>query len=210
MKRRNLIILSGLGLLLASCAASPAAAPDGGRPALPTGVEVRFPAAPANAYLSLLTEDGKSVYQLSVTAGATSAEVDPARWQSEEKNVQDVTLLLPAEIVAGSLRGSIGDAQARFLRWSMWQDSNTNGVRDSGETLDLMTHDRVAYATQPFTAIFRTTPPDMQQTWQLAAGWSRAEHYVYLPRGGTTYIRSLESTKLQRYTLHPDTPITSQ
>lgn len=210
MKRLNLIALAGLGLLLASCGASPSAAPDGGRPPLPTGVEVRFPAAPTNAYLSLLTEDGKSVYQLSVPAGATSIEVDPARWQAEAKNAQDVTLLLPAGIVDGSLKGSIGDAMARFLRWAMWQDSNANGIRDDGETLDLMTHDRVAYASQPFTAIFRTTTPDMQQTWKLSGGWSRAEHYVYLPGGSKTYIRSLESAGVQRYTLHVDTPITSQ
>ncbi|WP_415787809.1 hypothetical protein [Deinococcus saxicola] len=45
-------------------------------------MEVRFPAAPANAYLSLLTGDGRSLYQSSVPAGATSTEVDPARWQS--------------------------------------------------------------------------------------------------------------------------------
>ncbi len=73
-----------------------------------------------------------------------------------------------------------------------------------------MTHDRVAYASQPFTAIFRTVTPDMQQTWKLSGGWSRAEHYVYLPEGSKTYIRSLESAGVQRYTLHVDTPITSQ
>ncbi|WP_415787807.1 hypothetical protein [Deinococcus saxicola] len=112
--------------------------------------------------------------------------------------------------MAGSLKGSIGDAQARFLGWSVWQDANTNGVRKGGETLELMTHDRVAYATQPFTAIFRTITPDMQQTWQLAVGWSRTEPYVYLPRGSKTYVRSLESAELQRYTLHVDTPMTSQ
>ncbi|CAM3699794.1 hypothetical protein [Deinococcus frigens] len=210
MKRLNLTVLSGLGLLLAACSAGNSAAPDGGRPPLPTGVEVRFPAAPTNAYLSLLTEDGTGVYQVSVPAGATSAEVDPARWQAEEKNAQDVSLLLPAGTVEGSLKGSIGDAMARFLRWTMWQDKNANGIRDDGETLDLMTHDRVAYASQPFTAIFKTTPPDMQQSWKLAAGWSRAEHYVYLPRGSKTYIRSLETVKLQRYILHVETPITSQ
>lgn len=210
MKRLNLTALCGLGLLLASCSAGNPAAPDGGRPPLPTGVEVRFPAAPANAYLSLLTEQGQSVYQRSVPAGSTGLEVNPDGWKAEEKNAQDVALLLPEAMVPGSLTGNVGDAAARFLRWAMWQDRNTNGVRDDGETLDLMTHDRVAYATQPFTLAFATATPDMQQTWTLKAGWSRAEHYVYLPAGSATYRRSLESSAVQRYTLHVDTPVTSQ
>jgi len=210
MKRMNLLALSGLGLLLASCSAGNADAPDGGRPPLPTGVEVRFPAAPANTYLSLLTEEGASVYQRSVTAGLTRVEVDPDGWKAEEKNAQDVTLLLLAGIVEGSVKANIGDARARFLHWSMWQDRNTNGTRDEGETLNLMTHDRVAYASQPFTVSFKTAAPNMQQTWKLNGGWSRAEHYVYLPEGSQTYIRSLESNPVQRYTLHVETPITSQ
>lgn len=209
MKRLNLIGLSGLGLLLAACSASNSA-PDGGRPPLPTGVEVRFPAAPANAYLSLLTEDGRNVYQRAVPAGATATEVSPGGWKDEEKNAQDVALLLPAGIVEGSVTANVGDAKARLLRWVMWQDRNTNGTRDDGETLNLMTHDRVAYASQPFTLTFRTAAPNMRQTWQLKAGWSRAEHYVHLPQGTDTYLRSLESNPVQRYTLHVDTPITSQ
>lgn len=210
MKCMHLLALGGLALLLASCSAGNADAPDGGRPPLPTGVEVRFPAAPANTYLSLLTEEGTSVYQRSVGAGVTGIEVDPAGWKAEEKNAQDVTLLLPAGIVEGSVNADIGDARARFLHWLMWQDKNTNGTRDDGETLNLMTHDRVAYASQAFTVSFRTTTPDMQQTWKLNAGWSRAAHYVYLPEGARTYLRSLESDPVQRYTLHVETPITSQ
>ncbi|AIZ46135.1 hypothetical protein QR90_15340 [Deinococcus radiopugnans] len=210
MKRLNLIALSGLGLLLASCSAGSPALPDGGRPPLPTGVEVRFPAAPANAYLSLLTEDGQSVYQLSVPAGATRSEVDPDGWKAEEKNAQDVALVLPAGSVTDGAKSNIGDAQVCFLRWAMWRDGNTNGKRDDGETLNLMTHDRVAYASQPFTVVFKTATPDMQQTWKLKAGWSRAEHYVYLPQGTSTYLRSLESDPVQRYTLHVETPVTSQ
>ncbi|MDV6375669.1 hypothetical protein [Deinococcus arenicola] len=210
MKELNLIAVAGLGLLLASCSAGSPAAPDGGRPPLPTGVEVRFPAAPVGAYLTLLSDDNKSVYQLPVTAGATRAEVDPAQWQTRQQEdlAQDVAVLLPPDIVEGGLNA--GDARVRFLRWAMWQDNNANGVRDAGETLNLMTHDRVAYNTQAFAGTFKTATPDMRQTWKLAGGWSRAEHYVYLPRGSTTYIRSLQSATLQRYTLHVETPITSQ
>lgn len=210
MKRPNLMVLGGLGLLLAACGVSSPAAPDGGRPPLPTGVEVRFPAAPANAYLSLLTDDGRSVYQLAVTAGATRAEVDPDVWQTrqQEDSAQDVTLLLPPNVVSNDLNA--GDAQVLFLRWTMWQDRNANGKRDSGEALNLMTHDRVTYASQVISGTFRTSAPDMRQTWKLAGGWSRAEHYVYLPRGSKTYTRSLESSTLQRYILHVETPITSQ
>ncbi len=210
MRRLNVLALAGLGLLLASCSAGSPAAPDGGRPPLPTGVEVRFPAAPTNAYLSLLAGDGRSVYQLSVAAGATRTEVNPDSWKAEEKNAQDAALVLPTGIVEGSLNLNAGDATVLFLRWAMWRDANTNGVRDDGETLNLMTHDRVTYASQPVTATFNTTTPDMQQTWNLKAGWSRAEHYVYLPEGSKTYRRSLESSAVQRYTLHVDTPVTSQ
>ena len=47
-------------------------------------------------------------------------------------------------------------------------------------------------------------------TWNFAAGWSRAAHYVYLPEDRSTYQRSLSSDPVQRYELHEPTDITSQ
>lgn len=206
----RLIPPSLLGLLsLTACGASAPGAPDGGRPPLPSGVEVRFPAAPANAYLNLLTEDGTSVYQISVAAGKTSTEVDPTGLSKLIDEAKPVSSWLPAG-VQGTPVVSAPDAKLNFLRWMMWQDRNSDGVRQAGEELPLMTHDRVAYASEAVTVSFQTTTPNMKQTWKLAAGWSRAEHYVYLPRDTTTYLRSLETSALKRYTLHVTTPITSQ
>ncbi len=207
MNRLSLIALTGLGLALSACGASSPAAPGSGRPPLPTGVEVRFPAAPAGAYLSLLTADGAGVYQLSVPAGRTSVEVDPGRWAAQSSRAVPVAQLIPD----GASNVSVpAGAKAVFLHWVMWQDRNANGTRDDGETLDLMTHDRVAYASQDLSVNFTTATPDMRQTWTLTAGWSRAGHYVYLPRETPTYLRSLESEPLGRYTLHVETPVTSQ
>ncbi|PNY81729.1 hypothetical protein [Deinococcus koreensis] len=207
---KRLIPLSLLGLLsLSACGSSAPGAPDGGRPPLPSGVEVRFPAAPANAYLNLLKEDGTSVYQISVAAGKTVTEVDPTGLNVLVAEARPVSAWLPAT-VQGTPVVSAPAAKLNFLHWIMWRDKDSDGVRDAGEELPLMTHDRVAYASEAVTLSFQTTTPDMKQTWTLAAGWSRAEHYVYLPRDTTTYLRSLETSALKRYTLHVTTPITSQ
>lgn len=208
MKRSIPLTLLGL-LSLSACNSSAPAAPDGGRPPLPSGVEVRFPAAPANAYLNLLKEDGTSVYQIGVAAGKTVTEVDPGGLNTLIAEAKPVAAWLPAGVL-GTPVVSAPAAKLNFLHWIMWQDKNNDGVRQATEELPLMTHDRVAYASEPVTVSFQTATPDMKQTWTLAAGWSRAEHFVYLPRGTTTYLRSLESTTLGRYTLHVATPITSQ
>lgn len=200
---RSYLLLLGLPLLAACGAANPGS--GSGRPDLPTGIEVRFPAAPANAYLSLLTEEGKSIYQLSVPAGQTSIEVDSVHWQEQSAAAQPVEAFLPAGV---SATVTPVDAKVNLLHWSMWQDKNANGTRDDGETLDLMTHDRVAYASQAVKVDF--TAASMHQVWNLAQGWSRAEHYVYLPTGSTTYQRQFSTNPVERYELHVTTPVTSQ
>lgn len=205
MKRTVPLLL--LGLALTACgAASPGA--TGGRPPLPTGVEVRHPAAPSATYLNLVTEAGESVYQKAVSTGATRTEVDPAAWQGRANLAQAVEGWIPAG--ATDVKVSAPGTGAVFLRWLMWQDKDSDGQRDEGETLDLMTHDRVVYAGKAVTVDFRTATPDMVQHWQFAQGWGRAEHYVYLPLNSTTYRRSLETQGLGRYELHVPTPITSQ
>ncbi|MFN4250911.1 hypothetical protein [Deinococcus sp.] len=194
-----------LGAALTACGAS--SSPTGGRPPLPSGVEVRFPAAPAGAYLSLVTDGGESVYQLAVPTGKTAVDVDPLKWINQTDRAVDAATLIPA---GASVTVAPAAAKVLLLEWTMWQDRNANGTLDVGETLPLMTHDRVAYASAAVTADFRTPVPDMRQRWNLAQGWTRAEHYVYLPDGSRTYQRSLETAGLQRYTLHEPTPVTSQ
>lgn len=205
MKRALALPLTLLGgALLASCASNSG---DGSsRPQLPSGISVRFPAAPANAYLSLLTDADESVYQLAVPAGSTSIAVDSSKWAAQSAKAKPILDFLPEN--AGPAGISVADVKANLLHWVMWQDKNTNGKRDTGETLDLMTHDRVAYASQAVEVKFST--PNMTQVWKLNEGWSRAEHYVYLPKGSSTYQRTLSSAGLQRYDLHVSTPVTSQ
>lgn len=197
-----------LGAVLTACGspASPAD-PTGGRPPLPSGVEVRFPAAPANAYLSLVTDQGESVYQLAVPVGATSTAVDALKWSAQSGGAVDIATLMPA---GANVTVTTTGARALLLEWQMWQDRNMNGTLETGEALPLMTHDQVAYADVPVEVEFTTATPRMRQRWSLAQGWSRAEHYVYLPDGTTTYQRSLSSAPIQRYTLHEPTPLTSQ
>ena len=197
-----------LGSLLTACSGG-TASPTGTVPDLPTGAEVRHPAAPAGSpvYLSLLTDAGESLYQTAVAAGETTTSVDPVKWQGKEvgRTVRADTLA-PAD--ASTVKLSAADTQV-LLHWTLWQDSNNDGQLNDGEALPLMTHDRVAYSSAPLTLSFTTADPKMNQSWQLAQGWSRAAHYVYLPNTSDTYRRSLSSTLPQRYELHQPTPITS-
>lgn len=124
-----------------------------------------------------------------------------------------LTALLPAG--ASGVSNSEPAAQVLLLRWVKWQDSNSNGVRDAGEDLPLMSHDRAVYADTAVKLSFQTATPNMKQSWTFAAGWSRAAHYVYLPEDSAvyqsaTYQRRLSSDPVQRYELHEPTPVTSQ
>lgn len=201
-----------LGLSLTACSAGNSGGSTDNRPPLPTGVEVRHPAAPSGAsvYLNLLTDAGESVYQKAVIAGSTKTEVDPTAWKARSTLAQPTESLLPAG--ATGVTVSKTGVPLLFLHWVMWQDRDGNGQRSDAETLDLMSHDRAVYAAEAVEATFTTENPRMVQRWQFAQGWSRAEHYVYLPLNETTptYRRSLESNGLQRYELHVATPITSQ
>ena len=217
---RRLLLLSVLpvcvALLLAGCGAGTStsavpATPGGGAPALPTGAEVRHPAAPTGnpVYLDLLSDGGESFYQVTVKAGDTSTAVNPAKWRGKEVGKTGaLTALVPAG--ASSVSNSESAAQVLLLRWAMWQDANSNGARDAGEDLPLMSHDRAVYADKAVTLSFLTAAPNMKQSWNFAAGWSRAAHYVYLPDDSSTYQHSLSSDLVQRYELHEPTPITSQ
>ena len=198
-----------LGSLLTACSAG-TASPTGTRPDLPTGAEVRHPAAPSGSpvYLSLLSDSGESFYQTSVAAGASSTTVDPSKWLGKEVGkTETVSALVPES--ATNLKFSYASAQVLLLHWVIWQDKNSNGKLDDGESLPLLSHDRVVYAAEPVSVSFTTPSPKMNQTWTFAKGWSRAAHFVYLPQDTATYQRSLTTTLPQRFELHLPTPITS-
>lgn len=198
---RAACLLLPLALILAGCGQS---APSGivGPPPLPSGVTVKFAPAPAGSYLALLTDEDEAsevVYQQRVDTGATSAAPNLNDWAKLSERAAALTL--PG--------GETTKARLLFLKWGMWQDKNGNGEPDAGEWLDRMTHDRVVYASQDMQARFTTESPKMRQFWSFTQGWSRAEHYVYLPAGSDTYIRESKSTGYGVYELHEDTPITS-
>lgn len=197
---KQILTLALGSVLLAACGQS---AVGSGRPELSSGIEVRFPAAPTGTYLSLLTEGGESVYQVPVAAGKTSLSVDGSKWAAQSAKALPLLDFLPVAGITG-----LDGIKANFLHWMMWQDKNSDGKMNDGEALDLMTHDRVVYVSQPAEVKFSS--PNMNQVWKFTQGWSRAEHYVYLPKGSSTYQRSLTSSGLQRYELHVTTPVTSQ
>ncbi|AZI44561.1 hypothetical protein EHF33_16760 (plasmid) [Deinococcus psychrotolerans] len=197
-----------LGSLLSACSQSNAA--TGGRPELPTASEVRHPAAPKGApvFLSLLTEGNVSLYQVSVKEDATSTSVNPlALGDGYKGRTVPISEALPADAV--DIKVSDATAKVVLLHWVMWQDKNNNGSLDGGESLPLLSHDRVVYADQAVNVTFQTLSPDMVQKWNFAQGWSRAAHYVYKPLDTQTYRRSLETNGLSRFELHQPTPLTS-
>ncbi len=199
--------LLALGLLLAAC--SQGEPSGGGRPDLPETSRVAFPAAPggASVYLSLLTDDGQTLYQRAVPAGATEVSVSPAQWLNVTPPTVPALTLVPDD--AQDVRLSDPGARIALFHWTLWQDANADGRLQNGEALDLMTHDRVAYASAAFTLTFQDLTPDMQERWTLPQGWSRASHYVYLPKGSTTYRRSVDGVPTYDFTLHTPTPVTS-
>lgn len=200
---KHVMILALGGVLLAACSAANS---GGERPPLESGIEVRFPAAPTDAYLNLLNETGESVYQVRVEAGKTSVSVDGSKWAAQSANAQPILDFLPSD--ATNVSVNTAGIKATFLHWVMWQDKNSDGKMNDGEALNLMTHDRVVYVSQDAEVKFSST--SMNQVWKFTSGWSRAEHYVYLPKDSTTYQRSLTTNGLQRYELHVPTPVTSQ
>ncbi|MFC6592221.1 hypothetical protein ACFP81_09580 [Deinococcus lacus] len=74
------LLAAALALVLAGC--GNASVPSGGRPALPSGIEVRHPAAPSNTYLSLVVS-GQSLYQQAVKAGSESTLIESTPGPSE-------------------------------------------------------------------------------------------------------------------------------
>ncbi len=115
----------------------------------------------------------------------------------------------PQDAALGSVTVTPADVKTCYVYFVAYTDSNRNGLPESSE-VRYMTHDVLSYADKTVTLSFLTAAPNMKQTWNFAAGWSRAAHYVYLPDDSATYLRSLNSDPVQRYELHEPTPFTSQ
>ena len=201
MNLKSLSALVLLGAALVSCGQQSNTPNLGGLPPLDSGVTVRFAPAPENTFLTLSTGEGdesKVVYQRAVPAGARSFKPDLNDWKALSGRATSLTL-----------PGGQTTPPVLFLEWGMYQDQNANGQPDEGEWLDRMTHDRVAYAEKGFQASFDTSG-NMHQVWNIAPGWSRAEHYVYAPLDGESdFVRFSRSTTLWDFTLHVQTPLSS-
>ena len=88
-------------------------------------------------------------------------------------------------------------AKVLLLHWVMWQDKNSNGQLDGGESLPLLTHDRVVYADRAVNVTFQTLTPDMLQSWNFAragAGPSISSTSRSAPRPLTAASRPTAST----------------
>lgn len=198
---------AALATVLAACGAA-APTPDGGRPTLPTGMTVKHPAAAANSYLLLLDQGGQSVYQQGINKDSTSTEISQTPWEKNTANARAISELVPS--TTEYLGDTANTTPVLLYHWAMWHDKNANGAKDVGEILPLMSHDRIVYAEKAIALRFTTQGPKMIQEWRLSPGWSRAEHYVYLPKDSDTYRRLFESVASEQFTLHIPTPITSQ
>lgn len=203
----RVVTATTLATLLAACGGSAPSA-EGGRPALPTGISVQHPAAPANAYLLLLDENEKTVYQQAVKEGETSTQISHTGWMNDLSAAQPLSSIVPEHTTYRN--NTQATTKVLFYHWRLWHDSNTNGQREAGELLQSMSHDRMVYAEKPIALSYTTSQPKMQQHWNLRSGWNRAEHYVYLPNGHDTYQRIFETAAVPLFKLHIPTPITSQ
>ena len=105
MKRVTAAALLALGLSACGQGTSGESLP--GLPPLPTGVEVRFPAAPANTYLSLTTDAGESVYQMPVSVGQTSAAPNPLQWHAASERAVAAETLVPQGVTANLNPGGV-------------------------------------------------------------------------------------------------------
>lgn len=206
--KRLLAALAALSLL-GACGQS--SAPTQPRPSLPVGGLIEFPAAPADARLSLVDTSGAAVWTRAVPVGATSLPFDR----------RDLNTLTAAEVSAGEAFAGSADltlsrpeARLRVLRLVMWRDANGNGALDPGEALNLSTHDRVVWASDALRVEYRTPSGtehpalgrNIAHRWEVQSGWQQLAHRVYLPLGSDTYRRSMNSVTEFRFVLREPTP----
>lgn len=197
---------------LSACAGTPAADSGGNRPTARVTSLFEFPeiASGSKVYLQFQDSSGKSVRQEELKAGETSKVIE----------IQNLGTPLDADLApplsfkpAGATvvqEPSPSSARIYGLAPIIYADRNGNGSLDAGELL-FMTHDRVLYSTTSFTAAYSEPVGSTTLTTRVSAqtGWTRLEHFVYLPLGLSEYKRTLTSTGDRTFYLHKPTPETS-
>ena len=211
MKPFILMALSGI-LALTSCGGAPSSDAGGSRPTARVTSLFEFPeiATGAKTYLQFRDPAGKSVKQEELKAGETSRVIEIQNLGTPlEADLSAPLSFKPADatVVQGPTPSS---AKIYGLAPVIYADRNSNGTLDDGELL-LMTHDRVLYSSAAFTAAYSQAVGGKTMTTRVNAqtGWTRLEHYVYLPRDSSEYKRSLTSTVDRTFYLHKVTPETS-
>ena len=209
----SVLVPSILGVLaLTACAGTPAADSGGNRPTARVTSLFEFPEIPGGAkvYLQFQDSSGKSARQEELKPGETSKVLE----------IQNLGTPNPANLAAPLSFKPVGatvtkeptpsSAKIYGLALLIFVDKNASGGFDEGELL-FMTHDRVLYSTAAFTAAYSESVNAKTMTTTVSAevGWTRLEHFVYLPLGSSEYKRTLTSTGDRTFYLHKPTPETS-
>jgi len=211
MKTSFSLMLMG-ALALTACASSPAAESGGNRPTARVTSLFEFPEIPGGAkvYLQFQDSSGKSARQEELKAGESSRVLEIQNLGTPLESDLSAPLSFKPAGATVMQEPSPSSAKIYGLAPLIYTDKNGNGSFDDGELL-YMTHDRVLYSAAAFTAAYSEPVTDKTMTTKVSAqqGWTRLEHFVYLPSGSSEYKRSLTSTQDRTFYLHKPTPETS-
>lgn len=210
---KSTLLLSVLGILaLTACAGTPAADSGGNRPTARVTSLFEFPEIPGGAkvYLQFQDSSGKSVRLEELKAGETSRVLEIQNLGTPA--AADLAAPLSFKPAGATVVQEPSPSSAKIygLAPLIFTDKNGSGSLDDGELL-FMTHDRVLYSTTSFTAAYSEPVGSSTMLTKVSAqtGWTRLEHFVYLPLGSSEYKRTLTSAGDRTFYLHKPTPETS-
>jgi len=207
---KSSFLLSVLGILaLTACASTPAAESGGNRPTPRVTSLFEFPQIPSGpkVYLDFLDSSGKVMRHEELKAGETSKVLEIQNLGTPA--AADLAAPLSFKPTGATVVQETSPLSAKIygLAPIIYTDKNSSSGLDDGELL-FMTHDRVLYATAAFTAAYSEPINSSTMTTKVSAqtGWTRLEHFVYLPLGSSEYKRSLTSTQDRTFYMHKPTP----